>query len=589
MDFSAGFRKNRGAPGRPLQSRPVLECLEDRYLLSQGFGEVNLASDVPGLARVLNPDLVNPWGIAFSPTGPFWFAENGGGIASILDGSGQTFAPTVPVASATHWNNSPTGAVFNGGSGFVISDNGLSAPSRFLFVSQNGTIAGWSAVVDPGRALLVLDNSAWGADYTGLALAVAPTGQSFLYVADFSHGTIDVFDQAFRPVTRPGAFRDPGLPAGFAPFNVQNIGNFLFVTYAQQGPDWREDVPGAGHGFIDVYDPAGNLVRRFASQGALNSPWGLALAPADFGPFAGALLVGNNGDGHVNAYDPRSGAFLGRLTDDRGVSIVIPDLWSLAFGNGHAAGDAGTLFFTAGVGNESHGLFGAIQAPLRRGADTAGPGAFDPHDPSEPGDYPLPPRSGPAFRADGADRAIAIAELLPLRESSLVLVPTLSTVSRPDGGTKPADSVSVLSRTLLASGESGYSQPAETAPGDVVGLHAFLNVSGWQGDSATVELQQPERLPLPAFAAGLPAKNLDARPEAPASSGQGGDALTAASWETPVRPADESTAVGNAKEAEHRGVWTRLINGLLLLSIPVLWSFWPIALARPRRDGLEHG
>src|SRR5262249_51792922 len=161
---------------------------------------------------------------------------------------------------------------------------------------------------------------------------------------------------------------------------------------------------------------AGNLVRRFASQGALNDPWGLALAPADFGPFGGALLVGDNDDGHISAYDPESGAFLGQLTDDSGNPIAIPDLWALMFGNGHVGGDSPTLFFVAGLDDEAHGLFGAIQASERRGADTAGAGVFDPNAPGEPGDYPLPPRDGPAFQTSSADRPIPVADLLPLRE-----------------------------------------------------------------------------------------------------------------------------------------------------------------------------
>src|SRR5262249_27793543 len=163
--------------------------------------------------------------------------------------------------------------------------------------------------------------------------------------------------------------------------------------------------------------------RRFASQGALNSPWGLALAPADFGPFGGALLVGNNGDGHINAYDPRTGTFLGELADDKGTPLALPNLWALTFGNGHAGGDADTWFSAAGVGDGEQGVFGAIQAPERRGADPAGSGAFAPHAPGEPRDSPLPPGGGPAFRASSQDRPIPIADLLPLGESSLALVP----------------------------------------------------------------------------------------------------------------------------------------------------------------------
>src|SRR5207253_562766 len=179
----------------------------------------------------------------------------------------------------------PTGVVFNGGSGFVISENGRAAPSRFLFATEDGTIAAWSGVVDLSRAFVAVDESAVGAVYKGLALAADSAGRGFLYAADFGRGTVDVFDQYFKPVARPGSFQDLDLPEGFAPFNIQSSDGLLFVTYAQQDETRREYVNGAGHGFIDVYDTAGNLVRRFASQATLNSPWGLALAPADFGPF----------------------------------------------------------------------------------------------------------------------------------------------------------------------------------------------------------------------------------------------------------------------------------------------------------------
>src|SRR5262245_56961864 len=209
MVSSSFFRKSRPWPDRQRRYRPVLEFLEGRHLLSGGFGLVNLASDVPGLARVTDANLVNPWGLAYSPTGPFWFAENGSGVSDILDGRGEPFSLVVTVPSAAHSGSAPTGTVFNGGAGFVISENGASAPSRFLFASEDGTISGWTTVVDATRALLAVDNSSPGAVYTGLALATDPTDHSFLYAADFSRGTIDMFDQDFRPVVRPGSFQDP--------------------------------------------------------------------------------------------------------------------------------------------------------------------------------------------------------------------------------------------------------------------------------------------------------------------------------------------------------------------------------------------
>jgi uncharacterized protein (TIGR03118 family) len=427
MLFPSRIRNKKPASRKPLWVRPVLECLEDRSLLAGGFLQVNLASDLPGLAQRTDPNLVNPWGIVFSPTGPFWLANNGTDVADILDGNGQPFplAPAIPPAVPS--GEAPSGIAFNHRAGFVVSENGVGAPSRFLFATENGKIFGWSDVVDPARALLAIDRSDTGAVYKGLALAADAAGRSFLFVADFSHGTIDVFDQAFRQVAPPGSFQDPNLPAGFAPFNIQNVNNRLFVAYARR--NGTDELAGAGLGFIDVYNLNGDLLSRFASGGALNAPWGIVQAPANFGSFGGAVLIGNNGDGHINAFNPATGVSLGALTDGSGVPIAISHLWSLTFGNGHAGGDSNTLFFTAGVDNETHGLFGAVQAPGRHGADTAGTGPFDPTAPGEPGDYPLPPRDGPALQTRNTDPSLPTVDLLPVRESSLVLLPTLSTIS----------------------------------------------------------------------------------------------------------------------------------------------------------------
>src|SRR5262249_28577182 len=447
------------ASNRRRQCRPMLESLEDRWLLSSGFAQLNLTSDVPGLARVTDPDLVNPWGIAFSPTGPFWFAENGGGVSDILDGRGKPLSLIVTVRSGVRSDSAPTGTVFNAGSGFVMSVNGVSAPSRFLFAGEDGTISGWTSLVDQPRAHLVVDNSSRGAVYTGLTLATPSLDHSFLYAADFGRGTIDVFDSHFHPIVNPAAFQDPNLPHGYAPFTIQNINNLLFVAYALRA---EEDNDAAGGGVIDIYDPSGSLLRRFASAGALDSPWGLAAAPSGFGSFGGALLVGNNGDGRIIAYDAASGTMLGQLPDDNGTPISIPDLWALTFGNGHAGGDSNTLFFTAGLDEEQHGLFGAIQAPGRRNADTAGPGVFDPHAPGEPGDYPLPPRDGPAFRASSSEQLVPTVDLLPLRETSLLLIPTLSTTTR----SSTRSPVSLQSTAMLEVAIQPFPMPVPTPSGN---------------------------------------------------------------------------------------------------------------------------
>jgi uncharacterized protein (TIGR03118 family) len=610
------FPGKRAVPDRRRPCRPELECLEDRWLLAAGFTPVNLASDVPGLARVTDPNLVNPWGLASSATGPFWFADNGSGVADLLDGRGQPLPLVVPVPSAAGPGGTPTGTVFNGGSGFVLAENGTSAPSRFLFAAEDGTISGWSSVVDPAHALIAVDSSSSGADYTGLALAVNASGQPFLYAADFSRGTIDVFDQNFRPVVRPGAFQDLGLPEGFAPFNIQNINHQLFVTYARQDEDGRDDDPGPGQGFVDVYDADGRLVRRFASGGALNAPWGLALAPSSFGPFGGALLVGNNGDGRITAYDAQSGAALGQLADGTGTPLTIAHLWALAPGNGHAGGDANTLFFAAGIDDEQHGLFGAIQLAQRRGADTGGAGAFDPNAPGEVGDYPLQPGSGPAFRSGTEGRALTTAELLPLRESSLLLVPTLSSV--PQAGTRletPAAASPIadasfsgpVGRAAMAPSSTpvptaGSGPPAATA----LALNALLDLSS----SPTVA---PQTAGLPRLSSGphaadsarSPLADRDVRPDgllaevslqeqsAPLAEEQdaqahppSGPAHFALAGD---RVAAEQGAEDKSVETRIGGTWTKLMNLLVVATIPAAWAFWPMQQGRRysrQRDAL---
>jgi uncharacterized protein (TIGR03118 family) len=484
-------------------SRRRLELLrlDDRCLPSSGYGQVNLASDVPGLARVTDPHLVNPWGISFSPTGPFWFAENGSGVSDLLDGRGRP----IPLVVAVERGGTPTGTVFNGGPGFLISESGVSRPGRFLFATEDGTITGWSALVDPNHALVAVDNSAAGAVYKGLALAEDSAGQEHLYATDFGRGEIDVFDQAFHPIARPGAFQDPNLPASYAPFNIQAIGDRLFVTYARQNAARHDDVAGPGNGLIDVYDTDGNLLQHFAAGGALDSPWGIALAPADFGPFGGALLVGNNGDGRINAFDPATGAFLGQMKDTSGNPIAIAGLWSLTFGNDHLGGAADTLFFTAGIGKEAHGLFGAIQSPQRLWADTAGPAGFDPHAPGEPGDYPLPPSTGPALQDKQLDTSFATVVLLPAVRSSLVLIPTLSIdassatrvetsapVTSPVVSAPAAVGTTQLSGAALGPGPADYLPTPKATANNPMSLSAFLDLNPSATDASDPVANQPE-------------------------------------------------------------------------------------------------
>jgi len=327
----------------------------------------NLVSDVSGLADQTDPNLINPWGLALSPSGPFWIANNHTGTTTVYNGAGQLFpidtslVVNIPAPSTGDQGASPTGQVFNGTPAFEVTSGN---PALFLFATESGTISGWNPSVDAGNAKLLVDRSSAGAVYKGLALAVTTNGP-LLYATNFNAGTIDVFDAKFQPTTVSGNFSDPNVPAGFAPFNIQRIGRKLYVTYAMQDDAKRDDVAGAGNGLIDVFDLNGNLVQRLVTNGVLNSPWGITLAPDFFGDYSNTLLVGNFGDGAINAFDPFTGEFLGTLQDGDGNPIAISGLWALQFGNGHDGGDANTLYFTAGIANganvEDHGLLGSIQ------------------------------------------------------------------------------------------------------------------------------------------------------------------------------------------------------------------------------------
>jgi len=339
----------QGDTGVMLKIVPSLPATYDQH---------NLVSDVSGLADHTDPNLVNPWGVAYGPATPFWIAANHTGVSVIYDSNGvQTrTAVTVPTAAGGMPPASPTGIVFNTTTDFIVGPN---QPAKYIFATEDGTISAWSA---GAAAILKADLSASGAVYKGLALIAGVSSR--LYAANFSAGRIDVFDAGFNPVTLAGAFADPNLPTGFAPFDIQNIGGRLYVTYALREAAGLDDVPGPGNGYVNVFDPNGLLLMRLASGGPLNSPWGLVLAPAGFGAFGGALLIGNFGDGHINAFNPATGEWLGALENAKGEPIVIEGLWGLTFGNGGKAGDPHRLYFTAGIahgGNvEGHGLFGSL-------------------------------------------------------------------------------------------------------------------------------------------------------------------------------------------------------------------------------------
>jgi uncharacterized protein (TIGR03118 family) len=325
---------------------------------STSFSVTKLVSDQPGMARNTDPNLVNAWGLTSGPTTPWWVSDNGTDLSTLYRGSDGLPQPqphplVVGVASA------PTGTVFNSTSGFVLPTGGK---ALFLFDTENGGVLGWNGAQGT-TALLKKDFSNSGAVFKGLAIADTANGPR-LYATDFHNAQVDVFDGNWDLVPNSG-FADPSIPHGYGPFGIQTIGDRVFVTYAKQDADQHDDVAGQGLGFVDVYDTSGNLLGRVAQHGQLNSPWGLALAPASFGPFAGDLLVGNFGDGQINVYaELGNGHFEHRaeLRDASNKSLTIDGLWALQFGKGGNNGPAGTLFFTAGPDGESHGLFGQINA-----------------------------------------------------------------------------------------------------------------------------------------------------------------------------------------------------------------------------------
>jgi uncharacterized protein (TIGR03118 family) len=330
----------------------------------------SLVADHAGTsATTTDPNLVNPWGIVFAGTNPVWSANNGTQTSTLYDGDGKVNALVVKLPSSqTNGNFNPTGIVFNGNSNeFMVKAGGNSGAASFIYSGESGAIAGWSGSVDTGNAILAYADTG-GASYTGLALASNGTAD-FLYAADFRNNKMDVFDVTFvKQQTAAFPFTDPQLPAGYAPFGIRAIKNGsggtwqLYVTYAQQaGSGSSDNNVGAGLGLIDIYDAAGKFVKRLVSTGAqLNAPWGLALAPADFGSLSNMLLVGNFGDGKINAFDPASGAFVGAVADGTGAAFSVPGLWGIAFGNDAATQPHNTLFYAAGTNDEKNGEYGRI-------------------------------------------------------------------------------------------------------------------------------------------------------------------------------------------------------------------------------------
>ena len=315
------------------------------------YSWTNLQSDIAGVATHLDRNLVNPWGMAVSPNGTIWVSDNGTGVSTLYhqDGTAVFLVVTIPTAARNKDGGNPTGVVFNGTPFFQVTKNGNSAPALFIFVSEDGSISGWNPALDQTHAIIAVDNGTNrgvnSAVYKSATLGVA-NGHNFLYASNFHTGRVETYDESFHQVN-PNGFVDPNLPAGYAPFGIRNFNGEIFVTYAKQDHAKHDDVAGPGFGFVNVFDPSGNFLRRLVSNGNLNSPWGLALVEGD------ELWVGNFGDGLINVYNPNAGTFIETLLRADGTPLQFDGLWDML-------PQAGGVFFTAGIGDEEHGLFGLI-------------------------------------------------------------------------------------------------------------------------------------------------------------------------------------------------------------------------------------
>jgi uncharacterized protein (TIGR03118 family) len=333
------------------------------------YVQTNLVSDGTVQAVTTDPNLKNPWGIAFFPElSPFWISDNNAGVSTLYDGAGVPYPnPMTPLIVKIPTPSSPTGGAPSGliANKFFPSDFtiGTTGASLFIFSTEDGTIVAWDLhLPDITEAVIVKDNSAGGgptgAVYKGLAIGT-DGGANFLYATNFRSGQIEAYNTNFALTTLGGSFSDPKLPKGYAPFGIQNINGQLFVTYAVQDTPKHDPVNGPAHGIVDIFDTEGHLLRRFVTHGLLNSPWGVALAPNTFGAFGGDMLIGNFGDGKINVYDPTTGAFIGVLTGTNNQPLVNDGLWALTFG-GATNSSPDTLYFTAGLNSEVDGLFGSI-------------------------------------------------------------------------------------------------------------------------------------------------------------------------------------------------------------------------------------
>lgn len=329
---------------------------------SPRFKITNLVSDGSAPAATTDANLINPWGIAASPTGPFWVADNGTNVSTLYNTAGVKSALTVNIPPS---GSSPTGIVFNGTTGFKVGENTATGvktgAAAFIFATEAGGISGWSPGVDIANSVTAVDNSALGAGavYKGLAIGTN-AGATFLYATDFRNGLVEQFDSNYNLVR---SFTDPSVAAGYAPFGIQTLGSHLFVTYALQNASKHDEISGAGLGYVDEFNLDGTFARRLVSAGGqVDSPWGLTIAPTSFKGFAGDLLVGNFGDGTISAFDAVTGTFRGQLLGADNNPLVVNGLWGLINGNGGRGGDLSKVYFTAGGIGEAHGLLGSIAA-----------------------------------------------------------------------------------------------------------------------------------------------------------------------------------------------------------------------------------
>jgi uncharacterized protein (TIGR03118 family) len=346
---------------RSYARRLAAESLEKRFVLATAYIATDLVSDQPGVAPITDPNLHNAWGVAVGPL-TFWVSSEGGGVSEVYSGDVNGSPLVKNPLEVTIPGGAPTGQVFNSTSDFLVGSGSAARPALFIFASNSGSISGWNPnVPSAGSTAAQLGFQAPdGAVYTGIALA-SNGGANFLYATDFFNGKVDVLNSSFQKTTPPpGSFTDPNLPTDYAPFNVAFISGQLYVSYAPREAGTDEEIAGHGNGLVDVYNTDGTFAKRLISNGNLNDPWGMVVAPSNFGDFSNDLLVGNVGSGRILAYNPTTGAFQGTLSTSPGHPIVVEELWGLAFGNGTTAGDTNTLYYAGGPGDEVHGLFGKI-------------------------------------------------------------------------------------------------------------------------------------------------------------------------------------------------------------------------------------